>query len=68
MHRIIASAFALAGFAATAHAADLDLSSLKDPLPDALSWHGVTIYGTIDVGYAYQTNGRPLGSIVSDLV
>ena len=32
-----------------------------------LTWHGVTVYGTIDVGYAYQTNGRPLGAIVSDL-
>jgi len=49
------------------HAADLDASSIKDPLPDTLSWHGVTVYGTIDVGYAYQTNGRPLGYIVSDL-
>lgn len=63
----LAYAFALAGFAATAQAADLDVSSIKDPLPDSLTWHGVTFYGTIDVGYAYQTNGRPLGAIVSDL-
>ncbi len=40
---------------------------MKDPLPDTLSWHGVTVYGTVDVGYAYQTNGRPLGNEVSDL-
>jgi Gram-negative porin len=59
--------FAIAGFAATAHTADLDLGSLKDPLPDSLTWHGVTLYGTIDIGYAYQTNGRPLGSVVSGL-
>ena len=43
------------------------MGSVKDPLPDQLTWHGVTIYGTIDVGYAYQTNGCPLGAIVSDL-
>ncbi len=41
--------------------------SLKDPLPDTLTWNGITVYGTVDVGYAYQTNGRPLGSVVSDL-
>jgi predicted porin len=50
-----------------AEAADLDSGSLKDPLPESLSWHGVTIYGTVDVGYAYQTNGRPSGGIVSNL-
>jgi predicted porin len=59
---------ALVGFSASAHAGDLeDIKNLKDPLPDTLSWHGVTVYGTIDLGYAYQTNGRPLGGIVSDL-
>ncbi len=68
MRKIVACAAALAGFALPAHAADLgDGASMKDPLPDTLTYHGVTIYGTIDVGYAYQTNGRPLGSIVSDL-
>ncbi len=49
--------------AATAQAADLSLDAagtIKDPLPDSLTWHGVTVYGTIDVGYAYQTHGVPL--------
>ncbi len=27
---------------------------------DSLSYHGITLYGTIDVGYAYQTHGTPL--------
>ncbi len=61
----------LAGFAGAAHAADLGVDSVKDALPAVpdgpITWHGVTFYGTIDVGYAYQTNGRPLGYIVSDL-
>ncbi len=67
----MACAAVLAGLTATAHAADLSVDSVKDALPSVpdgpLSWHGVTFYGTIDVGYAYQTNGRPLGYIVSDL-
>ncbi len=67
MRRSFAYALALAGVSASAHAADLDLGSIKDPVPDTLTYQGVTIYGTVDVGYAYQTNGRPLGSVVSDL-
>jgi predicted porin len=63
----LACVFAISGFVATAHAADLDAGSMKDPLPDTLTYHGVTIFGTVDVGYAYQTNGRPLGGVVSDL-
>jgi predicted porin len=34
----------------------------KDPLPDSLSLGGVALYATIDVGYAYQSNGAPLNS------
>ena len=37
-------------------------ADLKDPLPDSLSVGGVTVYGTIDVGYAYQSHGVPLSS------
>jgi predicted porin len=37
-------------------------SSLRDPLPDSLTLGGVTVYGTIDIGYAYQSNGVPLSS------
>ncbi len=57
MRRLVICALALCGFAASAQAADLGLDSLKDPLPDTLTYKGVTIYGTIDVGYGYQTNG-----------
>jgi predicted porin len=61
-------ALALCGIAASAQAADLDLGSLKDPLPDSLTFKGVTVYGVIDVGYAYQTNGAPLsGSLATGL-
>ncbi len=60
MRKLLICAAALSGFAVQASAADLsDLASAKDPLPDTLSFHGVTIYGTVDVGYAYQTHGLP---------
>jgi predicted porin len=32
-----------------------------------LTYKGITVYGTVDAGYAYQTNGRPLGGVVSNL-
>lgn len=60
MSKVLVCAFALAGFAASAQAADLSIGSVKDPLPDTLTWNGVTLYGTIDAGYGYQTHGAPL--------
>ncbi len=60
MRKVLVCALALGGFAASAQAADLGLDSVKDPVPDTLTYKGVTIYGTIDVGYAYQSNGVPL--------
>ena len=35
-------------------------AELKDPIPDSLSLGGVTVYGTVDVGYAYESHGVPL--------
>jgi predicted porin len=60
VRKLLICALALGGFAASAQAADLGLDSMKDPLPDALTYKGVTVYGAIDVGYAYQTHGAPL--------
>ncbi|MGZ5874392.1 MAG: porin, partial [Bradyrhizobium sp.] len=73
MRRTLVFALAMASLMTTAHAADVDLfpfkapPQLKDPLPDSLTWYGVTLYATLDLGYAYQTNGRPLGAVVSGL-
>jgi predicted porin len=72
MRKTLVFALAMASLMGTAHAADVDPFSLKalplkDPLPDSLTWYGVTFYATLDLGYAYQTNGRPLGSVVSGL-
>jgi predicted porin len=78
MRRTLVFALATASLVANAHAADTDLlplkppfqlspANFKDPLPDSLTFWGVTFYATLDLGYAYQTNGRPLGAVVSGL-
>ncbi len=60
MRKQVICALALSGAAVSAQAADLSITSMKDPLPDTLTYAGVTIYGTVDVGYAYQSAGVPL--------
>ena len=35
------------------------VQAATDPLPDSLSLGGVTLYGTVDIGYAYQSHGVP---------
>ncbi len=61
--RSLLSAIMLGGLMVSAQAADLSLDSLKDAtpaIPDGpITWHGVTFYGTVDVGYAYVNNGLP---------
>jgi len=42
----------LAGWANAAYAAD--------GADESLTWFGVTLYGTVDVGYTYQNRGTPL--------
>ncbi|MDR3466846.1 MAG: porin [Xanthobacteraceae bacterium] len=29
------------------------------PVDDSLTWHGVTLYGAVDVGFGYQAHGTP---------
>src|ERR1700689_3969637 len=33
-----------------------------DPLPDSFTYAGITLYSTIDVGFAYQSHGVPLST------
>ena len=38
---------------------------IKAPAPvadDSLTWHGITLYGAVDMGLAYQTHGAPLSN------
>jgi predicted porin len=53
--KLVICALALGGIAASAQAADLSVDSLKDPLPDSITYKGVTVYGVIDVGGFYST-------------
>ena len=62
--RSLISAIILGGLMVSAQAADVSLDSVKDAVPaipdGPITWHGVTFYGTVDVGYAYTTNGAPV--------
>jgi predicted porin len=51
--KYLATAGALAALSANAAFA-------ADATDDSLTWFGVTLYGTIDVGYMYQNRGTPL--------
>jgi predicted porin len=63
--KAVAYAFVLAGFASAAQAdGTTPAASTKDAAP-TLSAAGVTVYGAIDVGYAYQTHGAPLSGALS---
>jgi predicted porin len=57
--RTLACAMALAGVTTAAQAADISLDSVKDALPN-ITTAGVTIYGTIDVGYGFNSHGLPV--------
>ena len=61
-----AQAAARAANPADAMAADLPYkAAVKAPAPinDDLCWHGVCLYGDIDVGLAYTQHGAPLSSL-----
>src|ERR1700689_3923592 len=51
-----------AGFALALASAGAQAQQMKDPIPDSLSLGGVTVYGTVDVGYAYQSHGVPVSA------
>jgi predicted porin len=67
MKKTLALAFALSGLAVSAQAQQWTPPKVPDPIPDNLTWYGITPIGALDLGYAYQTNGRPLGAVVSGL-
>jgi predicted porin len=49
---------------ADAMAADLAYKAAyrKVPVDDSLTWHGITLYGLIDMGVTYQNHGAPLSN------
>src|SRR6266566_6546487 len=34
----------------------------KTPVDDSLTWHGITLYGLVDMGVTYQNHGAPLSN------
>ncbi len=52
----------LIGIVGSSACASAFADGFKDPLPDSFTFAGVTFYGTVDVGYAYQSEGVPLNS------
>jgi predicted porin len=34
----------------------------KAPIDDSLTWHGITLYGLVDMGVTYQNHGAPLSN------
>jgi len=34
----------------------------KGPVDDSLTWHGITLYGLVDMGVTYQNHGAPLSN------
>jgi predicted porin len=53
----LTAAWLLLGFTVPASAGD---AWIKDPVPDNLTWQGITLYGTVDLNYTYQTHGVPV--------
>ncbi|MGA8146881.1 MAG: porin [Gallionellaceae bacterium] len=50
---------AVAGAQPVSIAAPASVPTVTGGSDDSLTFHGVTLYGTIDAGYAYQTHGTP---------
>jgi hypothetical protein len=34
----------------------------KAPVDESLTWHGITLYGLVDMGVTYQNHGAPLSN------
>ena len=47
------------GNPADAMAATYKAVTKKLDRDDTLTWHGITVYGTVDAGFGWQTHGAP---------
>jgi predicted porin len=59
MRSYVKYVIALMSIATSVQAADLNASSFKDPIPDNLTWNGITLFGVLDLDYAHLTHGTP---------
>jgi predicted porin len=59
--RSLVCAAASVGLVASASAADLDGLLKAPPVMPDLTWQGVTVFGTYDIGGQYESHGAPTG-------
>jgi predicted porin len=57
---LLAGALLAAGGAAQAQTTSP--TALPGPADDSLTWHGITLYGIIDMDYQYETHGAPFSN------
>jgi predicted porin len=55
-HHLLRSVLLMAGLSATALAQAQTAAPAAD---DSLTWRGITLYGTIDIGFQYESHGAP---------
>ncbi len=52
----------LLALASAAHAQTTSPTSPPAPADESLSWHGITLYGIVDLAYQYETHGAPFSN------
>lgn len=55
-------AAALLSFGSTGYAQTTSSTAPPAPADESLSWHGITLYGIVDVDMQYMTHGAPLSN------
>jgi predicted porin len=56
---LLGTLFSLAGVAQAQTAAPATSSSSTPPASSALTWHGITLYGIVDIGLQYDSHAAP---------
>jgi predicted porin len=59
-HGLAAAFLMAAGFAQAQNAAAPAPAPAPAPADDSLTYRGITLYGTVDIGVQYQTHGAPI--------
>src|ERR1700688_982571 len=57
---LIAMSVLLGTFSAAMGVAQAQNAPMAAPSDDSLTWHGVTLYGIVDIGLQYQNHGAPI--------
>jgi predicted porin len=63
--RLALGSFALAGAVSIAGVAAAQTTSNTPSSDESLTWHGITLYGIVDIGLQYDTHGAPISDYFS---